>query len=78
VDAGIDPVRINRMLGFIYRGDKKGDKLYLPNGALKFQNIHGILIVKDGWLVFGEYFYLNDEGDPFQLMDRSILPAVLE
>jgi CubicO group peptidase (beta-lactamase class C family) len=57
VDAGIDPLKINRMLGFIYRGDKQGDSPSLPNGAPKFQNIHGILIVKDGRLVFEEYFY---------------------
>jgi CubicO group peptidase (beta-lactamase class C family) len=56
-DVGIDPVQINQMLAFIYRGDKNGEPLTLPDGDPKFENIHAILIVKDGLLVFEEYFY---------------------
>jgi CubicO group peptidase (beta-lactamase class C family) len=56
VDAGIDPVKISRMLGFIYFGYQSGDTIRQPNGAIKFRNIHGILIVKNGRLVFEEYF----------------------
>jgi len=57
VDVGIDPIKISRMLGFIYHGDKSGDSLSRWDGEFKYQNIHGILIVKDGLLVFEEYFY---------------------
>ena len=45
------------MLGFIYHGDTSGDSLDLWDGELKYENIHSILIVKDGLLVFEEYFY---------------------
>jgi len=45
------------MLESIYRGDKSGDSLTTPKGRDKIQNIHSILIVKDGYLVFEEYFY---------------------
>lgn len=57
VGAGIDPVRINKMLEHIYKGREYGDTLTLPNGTRKMENIHGILIVKNGKLVFEEYFY---------------------
>jgi len=57
VDAGINPVKISRMLEFIYYGQKRGDTPELPNGLPKYKNIHSILIVKDGKLVFEEYFY---------------------
>jgi CubicO group peptidase (beta-lactamase class C family) len=57
VEVGINPVRINKMLSFIYRGDNSDDTLYTPDGNPKYQNIHSVLIVKDGKLVFEEYFY---------------------
>ncbi len=43
------------MLNAIYRGER-GESLTLPSGKPKYQNIDGILIVKDGRLVFEEYF----------------------
>lgn len=48
------------MLASIYRGAGHGDIPTLPNGLRKMENIHGILIVKDGRLVFEEYFYSYD------------------
>jgi CubicO group peptidase (beta-lactamase class C family) len=56
-EVGIDPLKISTMLGFIYRGTYSGDSKFHSNGAAKFKNIHSILIVKDGMLVFEEYFY---------------------
>ncbi|MEI6309845.1 MAG: serine hydrolase [bacterium] len=56
-EAGIDPCPIEKMLQSIYKGRESGDTPTLPNGSPKYQNIHGILIVKDGRLVFEEYFY---------------------
>ncbi len=53
----IDPVWIGKMLDSIYQGGKSGDSLTTPLGREKVQNIHSILIVKDGYLVFEEYFY---------------------
>ncbi|PKO11593.1 MAG: hypothetical protein CVU39_28495 [Chloroflexi bacterium HGW-Chloroflexi-10] len=67
VDAGIDPVQINNMLDSIYHGQEQGDTLTLPNGTRKMENIHSILIAKDGRLVFEEYFYYytrNTSHDP--------------
>lgn len=62
-DAGIDPVKISSMLRFIYRGESGNDTPILPNGYRKIQSIHGILIVRDGRLVFeqyyGHYFWSN-------------------
>ena len=60
IDTGINPVRISRMLEYIYRGYKKGDSLFLPDGTHKYENIHSILIIKNGQLVFEEYFYDYD------------------
>jgi CubicO group peptidase (beta-lactamase class C family) len=57
VDVGIDPLKISQMLGFIYHGNLSGETLTMPNGARKYEHIHSILIVKDGRLVFDEYFY---------------------
>lgn len=57
IEAGINPIRISRMLEYIYHGYKKGDTPFLPNGTHKYENIHSILIIKDGQLVFEEYFY---------------------
>jgi len=67
VDAGIDPARINKMLNAIYRGDGSGDTMFMPNGDSKYQNIHGVLIVKDGKLVFEEYFYGYQRDDNHNL-----------
>ena len=44
------------MLARIYHGDRPGYHNW-PPGQEKYENIHGILIVKDGLLVFEEYFY---------------------
>jgi CubicO group peptidase (beta-lactamase class C family) len=57
IDAGINPIRIGRMLESIYHGQKRGETPFLPNGMSKYQNIHSILIIKDERLVFEEYFY---------------------
>ena len=57
VAVGIDPLWISKMLGSIYLGDRSGDSLTTPKGRDDYQNIHSILIVKDGYLVFEEYFY---------------------
>jgi CubicO group peptidase (beta-lactamase class C family) len=59
-EVGIDPIRINNMLRYIYDEGKSGDSVYLPSGVLKYLNIHSILIVKDGRLVFEEYFYYHN------------------
>jgi CubicO group peptidase (beta-lactamase class C family) len=56
-DVGIDSRWITKMLESIYRGDQSEEALTLPNGVSKVQGIHSILIVKDGRLVFDEYFY---------------------
>lgn len=56
VEAGIDPLWLTRMLAAIYRGPESGDSLTLPGGAPKFENIHSVLIVRGGKLVFEEYF----------------------
>lgn len=55
-DVGIDPGPIGEMLAEIYHGDRPGFH-HWPPGQEKYENIHGILIVKDGRLVFEEYFY---------------------
>jgi len=55
-DAGIDPGPIGEMLAEIYHGERPGFHNW-PPGQEKYENIHGILIVKDGRLVFEEYFY---------------------
>jgi len=59
-EAGIDPVYIGRMLAAIYHGPDSGDSLKMPSGNAKMENIHSILIVRDGKLVFEEYFYQYD------------------
>ncbi len=56
VDVGIDPGPIGEMLAKIYHGERPGLHTW-PQGQEKYENIHGILIVKDGRLVFEEYFY---------------------
>ena len=38
VDAGIDPIKISRMLGFIYHGDRSGDTLYRWDGKRKYDS----------------------------------------
>jgi CubicO group peptidase (beta-lactamase class C family) len=55
-EVGIDPGPIGEMLAAIYRGERPGFHNW-PPGREKYENIHGILIVKDGRLVFEEYFY---------------------
>jgi CubicO group peptidase (beta-lactamase class C family) len=55
-DVGIDPGPIGGMLARIYHGERPGFHNW-PPGQEKYENIHGILIVKDGKLVFEEYFY---------------------
>jgi CubicO group peptidase (beta-lactamase class C family) len=55
-DAKIDPLRISKMLEAIYRGNEQGDIPTMPNGARKIENIDSILIVREGRLVFEEYF----------------------
>ena len=55
------------MLNAIYRGDGSGDTLFTPNRDSKYQNIHGVLIVKDGKLVFEEYFYGYQRDDNHNL-----------
>jgi len=55
-DVGIDPGPIGRMLESVYDGGRPGFH-YWPEGREKYENIHGILIIKDGKLVFEEYFY---------------------
>jgi CubicO group peptidase (beta-lactamase class C family) len=70
-EAGIDPIRISRMLRFIYHGDRSGDTLTLPNGARKYEQIHSILIVKDGRLVFEEYFYYYSRGSSHDLASAT-------
>jgi CubicO group peptidase (beta-lactamase class C family) len=55
-DVGIDPGPIGEMLARIYHGERPGFHNW-PPGQEKYENIHGILIVKDGRLVFEEYFY---------------------
>lgn len=56
VDARIDPIRISKMLEAIYRGKEQGDVPTNPNGSHKIENIDSILIVREGLLVFEEYF----------------------
>jgi CubicO group peptidase (beta-lactamase class C family) len=55
-DVGIDPGPIAEMLARVYHGERPGFHNW-PPGQEKYENIHGILIVKDGRLVFEEYFY---------------------
>jgi CubicO group peptidase (beta-lactamase class C family) len=55
--AGIDARKMSEMLDGIYRGAENGDTLKRADGGDKMQNIHGILIVRHGKLVFEEYFY---------------------
>jgi CubicO group peptidase (beta-lactamase class C family) len=55
-DVGIDARPIVEMLDSIYAGDGRGPHNW-PPGHEKYENIHGVLIVKDGKLVFEEYFY---------------------
>jgi CubicO group peptidase (beta-lactamase class C family) len=55
-DVGIDPQPLAAMLDSIYTGDAPGPHNW-PAGHQKYENIHSVLIVKDGLLVFEEYFY---------------------
>jgi CubicO group peptidase (beta-lactamase class C family) len=57
VDVGIDPTWIRKMLDSIYQVDRSGETPTLPDREPEYQHIHSILIVKDGRLVFEEYFY---------------------
>ena len=55
-DAGINPVWMTQMLESVYSGEQ-GEDTFGPPGGGKYLGIHNILIVKDGRLVFEEYFY---------------------
>jgi len=67
VDVGIDPVWINKMLGAIDPGNRRGIRPSEQNEAYSFHDIHSILIVKDGRLVFEEYFYNYYRENPHTL-----------
>mgnify|MGYP001817960322 CR=1 FL=1 len=56
-DVGINPVWMTKMLESIYRGEQSEETFALPAARSKYLGIHNILIVKDGRLVFEEYFY---------------------
>jgi len=56
VDVGINPVWMTKMLDSIYTGEQSDETFTAPPGG-KYLGIHDILIVKDGRLVFEEYFY---------------------
>ncbi len=62
VDAGLNPVWITKMLDAIDHGTKKGRKSSQANNPSLYRDIHSILIVKDGRLVFEEYFYYHHRG----------------
>jgi CubicO group peptidase (beta-lactamase class C family) len=63
VDVGINPVMINKMFSSIDPGNKRGIRYSQPKDSSLFQDIHSILIVKDGCLVFEEYFYHYYQGN---------------
>jgi CubicO group peptidase (beta-lactamase class C family) len=56
----INPVIISDMLNHIYQGEYSTDSIFHENGSVKYEGIHSIIIVKDGKLVFEEYFNLNE------------------
>ena len=58
-DVGIDPVWMAKMLESIYTGEQSDETFALPGIGSKYLGIHNILIVKDGRLVFEEYFYFQ-------------------
>jgi CubicO group peptidase (beta-lactamase class C family) len=58
-DVGIDPAWITKMLESIYTGEQSEETFTLPGVGSKYLGIHNILIVKDGRLVFEEYFYFQ-------------------
>ena len=62
VDAGLNPVLITKMLDAIDHGTKQGRKNSQANHPSLYRDIHSILIVKDGRLVFEEYFYYHHRG----------------
>ncbi len=56
-DVGINPAWGTKLLEAIHTGEKGSEPLTRPGGGSKYMGIHNILIVKDGRLVFEEYFY---------------------
>ena len=56
-DVGINPVWMTKMLESIYTGQQSDETFTVPGRGAKYLGIHNILIVKDGRLVFEEYFY---------------------
>jgi len=58
-DVGIDPVWMTKMLESIYTGEQSDETFALPGIGSKYLGIHNILVVKDGRLVFEEYFYFQ-------------------
>jgi CubicO group peptidase (beta-lactamase class C family) len=56
-DVGINPVWMTKMLESIYTGEQSDETFTVPGRGAKYLGIHNILIVKDGRLVFEEYFY---------------------
>ena len=58
--AGINPAIMEDMLSHIYQGEFSGDSIFHDDGSVKYEGIHSIVIVKDGVLVFEEYFAGNE------------------
>ena len=56
-DVGINPVWISKMLESINSGEQSEETFALLDAASKYLGIYNILIVKDGRLVFEEYFH---------------------
>ncbi len=71
VDARIDPLRISKLLEAIYRGKERGDVPTNPNGSRKIENIDSILIVREGRLVFEEYFYYHSRTNAHDIASVS-------
>jgi CubicO group peptidase (beta-lactamase class C family) len=65
-DVGIDAAWMTKMLESIYTGQQSDEPLTVPGMGAKYLGIHNILIVKDGQLVFEEYFYFQS---PFSKHD---------
>lgn len=60
IEADIDPYIINDMVEHIFEGEFSSDSYLHADGSRKYEGIHGIVIIKNGAMVFEEYFNLNE------------------
>jgi len=60
VEADIDPYLINELVEHIYKGEFSSDSTTHEDGSRKFKGFNAVVIVKDGALVFEEYFNSSD------------------